>query len=360
MTQGDKKRESSAEKQDFLSSDFWIAACATRQLPNQLTMRILDKDLLNSTRDNLVQYAQGAGWMYRPRPGSRHQAVSTASERLHRPATEISPTPESRAQSCRLPTRVQMLMEALTLFVTIQMFRVCEPKPFSESPAVVTAHVGQPVELSCELTYPVEVASNVLWYQQRADEPPVEIKSTDCRKTGCRTTYKKVSGDRTSVLEIRDVGVEDSGSYYCSRRDLLLAKGPTLLVGDSSTNRTYILVFVPLSERNGSVPLVCLVGGLSSIHIVIYWNISGEIMEGWSDTGTLDPDLSYSVRSQMPVPVETWRSGGVCTCIAQLGGAGKMIIKSVSHITIEPDQGTHRQLATHQVHDTVAQVRMVM
>ncbi|XP_059836220.1 uncharacterized protein LOC132399641 [Hypanus sabinus] len=278
-----------------------------------------------------------------------------------------------------------MLMEALTLFVTIQMFRVCESKSFSESPAVVTAHVGQPVELSCELTYPVEVASNVLWYQQRADEPPVEIKSTDCRKTGCRTTYKKVSGDRTSVLEIRDVGVEDSGSYYCSRRDLLLAKGPTLLVGDSSTNRTYILVFVPLSERNGSVPLVCLVGGLSSIHIVIYWNISGEIMEGWSDTGTLDPDLSYSVRSQMPVPVETWRSGGVCTCIAQLGGGGKMIIKSVSHITIEPDQGwchptaillgilvflviliiiriskerrsgTHRQLATHQVHGTVTQ-----
>ncbi|XP_072132418.1 uncharacterized protein [Mobula birostris] len=280
-----------------------------------------------------------------------------------------------------------MLMEVLTLFVTVQMFRVCvaEPKPLSESPAVLTADIGQMVELSCELTYRVEIASPVFWYKQRADEPPVAIKSTECKKTGCRTTYKKGSGDRTSVLELRDVRVEDSGSYYCSRRHSWLAKGPTLLVGDSSTNRTYMLVFVPPSERNGSVHLVCLVGGLSSIHIVTYWNISGQITEGWSDTGRLDPDQSYSVRSQAPVPVETWVSAGVCTCIAQLGGAGKMIIKSVSHITIEPDQGwclptvirfgilaflviliiiriskerrsgTHRQLATHQVHGTAAQ-----
>ncbi|XP_062888298.1 uncharacterized protein LOC134337315 [Mobula hypostoma] len=241
------------------------------------------------------------------------------------------------------------------------------------------------VELSCELTYRVEVASNVFWYKQCADEPPVAIKSTDCRKTGCKTTHKKGSGDRTSVLELRDVHVEDSGSYYCSRRDSLLAKGPTLLVGDSSTNRTYMLLFVPPSEKNGSVHLVCLVGGLSSIQIVIYWNISGQITEGWSDTGRLDPDQSYSVRSQVSVPVETWMSAGDCTCIAQLGGAGKVIIKSVSHITIEPDQGwclptaillgilvflailiiiriskerrsgTHRQLATHQVHGTAAQ-----
>ncbi|XP_062888236.1 uncharacterized protein LOC134337289 [Mobula hypostoma] len=280
-----------------------------------------------------------------------------------------------------------MLMEAWTLFVTVQMFRVCvaEPKPLSEIPAVVTADIGQMVELSCELTYRVEVASNVFWYKQRADEPPVAIKSTECKENGCRTTYKKGSGDRTSVLELRDVRVEDSGSYYCSRRHSRLAKGPTLLVGDSSTNRTYMQVFVPPSERTGSVHLACLVGGLSSIQIVIYWNISGQIMEGWSDTGRLDPDQSYSVRSQVPVPVETWMSGGDCTCIAQLGGAGKSIIKSVSHITIEPDQGwcpptaillgilvflviliiiriskqrrsgAHRQLATHQVHGTAAQ-----
>ncbi|XP_072132494.1 immunoglobulin gamma-1 heavy chain-like [Mobula birostris] len=280
-----------------------------------------------------------------------------------------------------------MLIEALALFVTVQMLRVCEPNPFSESASVVTADVGQMVELSCELTYRVEVASNVLWYKQRAGEPPVAIKSTDCQKNGCRTTYKKGFGDHTSVLEIRDVQVEDSGFYYCARVSSYspFVKGPALLVGDSSNNLTYMQVFVPPSEVNGSVPLVCLVGGLSSKQIVIYWNISGQITEGWSDTGTLDPDQGYTVRSQVRVPVETWMSGGVCTCIAQLGGAGKMINKTVSHNRIEPGQGwclpipfllgilvflviliiigiskerrsgSHRQLATRQVHGSAAQ-----
>ncbi|XP_062925908.1 uncharacterized protein LOC134357988 [Mobula hypostoma] len=308
-------------------------------------------------------------------------------EKLHRAAAVINPTPGSREPRRRLPDRFQMLIEALTLFLTVQMLRVCEPNPFSESASVVTAVVGQMVELSCELTYRLEVASNVLWYKQRADEHPVAIKSTDCQKNGCRTTYKKGSGDRTSVLEIRNVQVEDSGFYYCAGVNSYspFVKGPTLLVGDSSTNLTYMQVFVPPSEANGSVALVCLVGGLSSNQIIIYWNISGQITEGWSDTGRFDPDQGYTVRSQVRVPVETWVSGGVCTCIAQLGGTGKMINKSVSHNTNKPVQGwclpitlllgllvflviliiiriskqrrsgSHRQLATRQVHGTAAQ-----
>ncbi|XP_062888130.1 uncharacterized protein LOC134337224 isoform X1 [Mobula hypostoma] len=234
-----------------------------------------------------------------------------------------------------------MLMKLLFLFVTVEMFRVYESEPFPVSPAAMTADVGDTVELPCELTNKLEFANNVFWYKHRADEPLVAIKSTDCQEKGCRATFKKGSGDRTSVLEIKDVRLEDSGFYYCDEMNSYppLVKGPRLLVGDSSTNRTYMQLFVPPSESNGSVPLVCLVGGLLSKQIVIYWNISGQITEGWSDPGTLDPDQSYSVRSQVLVPVETWRSGGLFTCIAQLGGAGKTRTKSVSHPTIQPDQG---------------------
>ncbi|XP_059834689.1 uncharacterized protein LOC132398872 [Hypanus sabinus] len=234
-----------------------------------------------------------------------------------------------------------MLMRLLLLFVTVQMFRIYECKPFPAGLAAETADVGQTVKLSCELTNQLEVGSNIFWYKHSADEPPVAIKSTDCEQNGCRTTFKKGSGHRTSVLEITNVQVNDSGLYYCAEMDSYppLMKGPTLLVGDSSTNRTYMQVFVPPSVSNGSVPLVCLVGGLSSKHILIYWNISGQITEGWNDPGTIDPDQSYSVRSQVMVPEETWRSGGLCTCIAQLGGAGKTRTMSVSHLTIQTDQG---------------------
>ncbi|XP_059834688.1 uncharacterized protein LOC132398871 [Hypanus sabinus] len=233
-----------------------------------------------------------------------------------------------------------MMMKVLFLFVTVQIFCVCASEPFSVSPAAATADVGQTVKLSCEFKNKLEFGRRIFWYRHRADEPPVAIRTTDCQKTGCRATYKKGSGDRTSVLEIRNVSVEDSGFYYCAeiRSYPPLVKGPRLIVGDSSTSRTYMQLFVPTSEVNGSVPLVCLVGGLSSKQIVIYWNISRQITEGWSDAGTRDPDGSYSVRSQVLVSVKTWINGGVSSCIAQFEGGGKTRTMSFSHPNIEPDQ----------------------
>ncbi|XP_059834687.1 uncharacterized protein LOC132398870 [Hypanus sabinus] len=280
-----------------------------------------------------------------------------------------------------------MIMKVLFLFITVQIFRVYASEPFSVSPAAATADVGQTVKLSCEFKNKLEFGRRIFWYRHRADEPPVAIRTTDCQKTGCRATYKKGSGDRTSVLEIRNVSVEDSGFYYCAeiRSYPPLVKGPRLIVGDSSTSRTYMQLFVPTSEVNGSVPLVCLVGGLSSKQIVIYWNISRQITEGWSDASTRDPDGSYSVRSQVLVSVKTWINGGVSSCIAQFGGAGKTRTMSVSHPNIEPDQdyclpaaillgvlvmliivifiwifkecksGTHRQSATCEGHSSAAQ-----
>ncbi|XP_072916038.1 Ig heavy chain Mem5-like [Hemitrygon akajei] len=280
-----------------------------------------------------------------------------------------------------------MMMKVLFLFVTVQVFRAYASEPFSVSPAARTADVGQTVKLSCEFKNKLEFGRGIFWYKHRADEPPVAIRTTDCQKTGCRATYKKGSGDRTSVLEIRNVSLEDSGFYYCAEIKSYpsLVKGPRLIVGDSSTSRTNMQLFVPSSEVNGSVLLVCLVSGLSSKQIVIYWDISGQITEGWSDPGTRDPDGSYSVRSQVRVPVKTWINGGVSTCIAQFGGAGKKRTMSVSHPNIGPDQdcclpaaillgllimlvivifiwifkecrsGTHRQSVTREGHSRAAQ-----
>ncbi|XP_067878565.1 immunoglobulin kappa light chain-like isoform X3 [Heterodontus francisci] len=230
-----------------------------------------------------------------------------------------------------------MFREAFSLMLIFQVLRVyvADSEPFlSQSPFTVTAEVGQTVELTCHQRYQVLLVTSYFWYKQLVGEAPRLIDIPPCDGTDCKFTSKKGNSKYELKLEIRNVQVNDSGSYYCAYMDSYapLQNGPTLLVGDSSTNKTAMLVFVPPGELHlrETVPLVCLVSGVSSKQIVIFWNISGQLTEGRSDSGTMQPDGTYSIRSHVMVSAESWRSGGVCTCIAELGSPGKSWTKSVS------------------------------
>jgi len=93
-----------------------------------------------------------------------------------------------------------------------------------------------------------------------------------------------------------------------------------------------VFVFVPQGELNlrETVPLVCLVSGVSSNEIAIFWNISGTVTEGSSDPRAMEEDGTYNIRSHVIVSGKTWRRGDVCTCIVQLGTPGKYWAKSVT------------------------------
>ncbi|XP_067878992.1 uncharacterized protein [Heterodontus francisci] len=84
---------------------------------------------------------------------------------------------------------------------------------------------------------------------------------------------------------------------------------------------------IPSIER---VPLICLVRGLSPHSFPIRWNVSGRVIEGQTDSGTIDEDGTYSVRSHISVPVESWSSGVVCTCTVQINSTENPISESVS------------------------------
>ncbi|GCC44896.1 hypothetical protein chiPu_0029051, partial [Chiloscyllium punctatum] len=77
------------------------------------------------------------------------------------------------------------------------------------------------------------------------------------------------------------------------------------------------------------VPLVCLVSGVSSKEIVIFWNISGEVTQWASDVGKMEPDGTWSITSQVMVTREQWTSVTLCSCVVQLGE--KILTKSVSY-----------------------------
>ncbi|XP_067878815.1 uncharacterized protein [Heterodontus francisci] len=240
---------------------------------------------------------------------------------------------------------LRMFREAFSLMLIFQVLRVrvADSEPFlSQSPFTVTAEVGKTVKLACHQTYEVEVVTSYFWYKQLVGEAPRLIDIPPCDGTDCKFVSKKGENEHELILEIRNVQVNDSGSYYCADVDgyAPLQNGPTLLVGDSSTNKTALLVFVPLEDLHlrETVPLLCLVSGVSSRQIVIFWNISGQLTEGRSDSGTIQPDGTCSIRSHVMVSGESWRSGGVCTCIAELRSPGKSWSKSVSISKAMSDQ----------------------
>ncbi|XP_038643171.1 immunoglobulin kappa light chain-like isoform X2 [Scyliorhinus canicula] len=195
----------------------------------------------------------------------------------------------------------------------------------------MTAEVGQIVELTCHYIYEVEVVSSYGWYKQGVGEAPKAIDISSSNGAGGRFISKKGHSKKILILEIRNVQANDSGSYYCVHIASYapLQKAATLLVGDSSTNKTAVLIFVPQEDGNSREILVCLVSGLSSNRIAIFWNISGLVAEGSSDPGTLEEDGTYSITSQIMVSMDMWRNGALCTCFVQLGSPNKNSTKSV-------------------------------
>ncbi|XP_060676678.1 uncharacterized protein LOC132805568 [Hemiscyllium ocellatum] len=201
-----------------------------------------------------------------------------------------------------------------------------------QGPFAKTAKVGETIKLECHLSYPVELVTSYFWYKQTVGEAPVAIDTTNCKGSDCKFISKQGDSERVLLLEIRNVQVNDSGTYYCADRDgyAPLQRGPRLLVGDSSTDKTSVLVFLPpsVSAQMDAVPLVCLVSGVSSNEIVIFWNISGEVTQGASDVGKREPDGNWNITSQVMVTRELWTSGALCSCVVQLGE--KVLTKSVS------------------------------
>ncbi|XP_067878595.1 immunoglobulin kappa light chain-like isoform X2 [Heterodontus francisci] len=242
-----------------------------------------------------------------------------------------------------------MLREAFFLMLIFQVLRVhvtgSEPFP-SQSPFTVTAEVGKTVELACHQTYEVELVTSYFWYKQLVGEAPRLIDIPPCNGAACKFVSKKGNSKYELILEIRNVQVNHSGSYYCADRDgyAPLQNGSTLLVGDSSMNKTAVLVFVPPGELHlrETIPLLCLVSGVSSKQIAILWNISGQLTEGRSNSSKMQPDGTYSIRSHVMVSGKSWRSGGVCTCIAELGSPGKSWTKSVSISKAMPEERVRR------------------
>jgi len=103
----------------------------------------------------------------------------------------------------------------------------------------VTTEVGKEVELSCHCSNEVELVSIYAWSKQRLGETPIPRDTTTCTGDDCKFISKKGNQENVLILEIRNVQVNDSGSYYCAHiaSNVPFQNAATLLVGGKTARK---------------------------------------------------------------------------------------------------------------------------
>ncbi|XP_078095899.1 uncharacterized protein LOC144510334 [Mustelus asterias] len=204
----------------------------------------------------------------------------------------------------------------------------------SQSPPVQTLPAGSPVHLSCRIQG--QAAIHVLWYRQRErNEMDFVYRAFQNNVAEGRFSSEISEKGRIYTLIIADSRINDSGMYYCATRSSqnmaqIFGNGSKLVITAGSP--TIFLLAPPLDETSAMerVPLLCLVRGVSPGSFHVRWNVSGRDPEGLTDSGTLEPDGTYTVRSYINLPAGTWRSGARCTCAVQVNSSESILSESVS------------------------------
>ncbi|XP_041099100.1 uncharacterized protein LOC121309966 [Polyodon spathula] len=199
-----------------------------------------------------------------------------------------------------------------------------------------------PVEFTC--TSSAVIASDgvrLLWFEKNASDV-MERLDTKCNASPCKYTDESNRSD-TFKLKITKTEREDSGTYYCAQppvMDLEFSNGAALnVVADSSTENASVSILAPADsasalDSEGSLTLVCLVRGLSSPAVRFQWFLSGNVTTAtapgtWIKEG--GDGESYSATSRLTIPAETWRSGAVCACGAQLNSSTVIRSREISY-----------------------------
>ncbi|XP_043390982.1 uncharacterized protein LOC114018448 isoform X4 [Chelonia mydas] len=194
--------------------------------------------------------------------------------------------------------------------------------------------VSDTAKIHCSSTENLKAGSNMFWYLRREGETPTCIKrcwdDQNVSKFACKHET------HSSTLEIRNIQKTESGIYYCAYKDssyLLFGNGSMLIVGDSYTKSSWVMLLVPFphgSQVTGTVNLACVIHGVSSpVHVS--WSVSGELQEQGLIRLLKAKDGSLTLINHISVPMDTWTSGKNFTCEVKFNSSGSSVKKSTRY-----------------------------
>ncbi|XP_075764042.1 immunoglobulin alpha-2 heavy chain-like [Pelodiscus sinensis] len=190
----------------------------------------------------------------------------------------------------------------------------------------------------------MEAGSAVLWYVRREGETPTCIKRCLDDQNVSKFVCKHKS--HSTKLEISNIQQNESGIYYCAYRYvsyLVFGNGSALIVGDSYTDRSGVLLLVPFphsSQDTRTAHLACVVQGVSGpVHVS--WSVSGERQEQGLMRWLKAKDGSLTLINHISVPWDTWASGKIFTCDVKFNSSGRNLTASAGYPAAPDKQCSH-------------------
>ncbi|XP_026512026.1 immunoglobulin kappa light chain-like [Terrapene carolina triunguis] len=176
---------------------------------------------------------------------------------------------------------------------------------------------------------------SVYWYRRREGEGPTCIKKCLNDQNVSKFACKPETHGMT--LEIYNVQQNESGDYYCAVKTssyLIFGNGSTLIVGDSYTTGSWVLLLAPSLPgliSTGTVDLACIIHGVSN-PVQISWNISGDWQEQALMRSLKAKDGSLMLISHISIPKDAWTSAKILTCEVKFNSSGTSVKKSARYI----------------------------
>ncbi|XP_067425638.1 immunoglobulin kappa light chain-like [Emydura macquarii macquarii] len=205
-----------------------------------------------------------------------------------------------------------------------------------QTPRFLFVEISATAKIHCSSTEKLEGGGFlVYWYRRRGSEVPICIKK--CSNDQNVSKFACKSETHGLTLEIYNVQQSESGDYYCAVKSssyLTFGNGSTLIVGDSYTSSSWVLLLSPSPHglvSTGTADLACMVHGISN-PVQITWNISGDRQEQGLMRSLKAKDGSLILISHISVPTDTWTSAKIFTCEVNFNSSGNSVKKSAKYI----------------------------